>query len=109
MRKKSRVRCHKTAAERAEVLAAYQKRTVSPVRFAAEHGLAVSTLYGWLRREQLAPRRPREALIEIPNLWGRRCAAPTYRLLFPRGMVLELPSGFAPDELRSLAQLIQSL
>jgi len=69
----------------------------------------VSTLYRWQRQAAPESQVGDGGLIEIPNVLGVRPALATYRLHFPQGIVLEVAPGFGPEELRSLAQLIQSL
>ncbi|WP_442954864.1 IS66 family insertion sequence element accessory protein TnpA [Pelomicrobium sp.] len=109
MRSSSRVRPHKSPAQRAEILAAYRQTALSSHAFARQHGVAPSTLFRWLR-EASAPRPPRgAALIEVPNLLAPPPAALAYRLCFANGVSVEVASGFEPEEVRTLARLIRSL
>jgi hypothetical protein len=48
-------------------------------------------------------------LVEVPNLLGASGASCSYRLHFPGGVILEVAPGFQPREVRSLAELLQSL
>ncbi len=109
MESRSRLRPRKTSTQKAQILAARGESGLSDREFAAQHGIAVSTLYRWLRESLAHPPTDGGGLIEIPNVLGARAPVPVYRLHFPRGLVLEVAPGFRPDELRSLAQLIQSL
>ena len=99
----------KTLPERAPILVARAHRGLSDRAFAAEQGIAVSTLYRWLRQAPAEPRTAGGGLIEIPNGLGDRPAVAAYRRLFPGGLTLEVAPGFQPDELRALAQLLQQL
>jgi transposase-like protein len=109
MQRATRERRHKTPAERAEILAAFQQTELSSHPFARRHGIAPSTLFRWLR-EASAPRPPRgAALIEVPNLLAPPPAALAYRLWFANGVSVEVASGFESEEVRTLARLIRSL
>ncbi len=99
----------KPRAERAQILAARAQSELTDRQFATQHGIAVTTLYRWQRQRSPSPRRDPAALIEIPNRLNSRPTGAPYRLRFPRGLILEVASGFAAEELRSLAQLLQSL
>ncbi len=109
MRNRLRLGPRKTSTERAKILATRARSGLSDREFAARHGIAVSTLYRWSRERPPEPQTDPGELIEIPNVLASRPPDPAYRLLFPRGWVLEVAAGFAPEELRALAQLIQSL
>jgi transposase-like protein len=109
MQSRLRLRPRKTSTERAQILAARAQSGLSDREFSGEHGIAASTLYRWLRQAPADRRSGRGGLIEIPNVLGHRPAVAAYRLLFPRGLILEVAPGFPPEELRSLAQLLQSL
>ena len=109
MQNKSRVRHHKTCAEKADILAVCEGSGITQRALAAQHGIALSTLQRWMRKSQTSQERGKGRLIEVPNLFGAGTAACTYRLRFPRGLVLEVESGFRPDELQSVVQLIQDL
>ena len=109
MGNESRKRTRRTAAEKDEILAAYDAGRLTGREVATEHGIAVSTLYRWRRQGTTGRRTGRGQLIEIPNLMPARPAVATYRVLFGRGVVLEVAPGFAREEVRCLAQLIQSL
>ena len=113
MRIMSPVRRHKTAAERADILANYkrQRRELSQRDFATRKGIALSTLQRWLRLGPNGLAGQGAALIEVPNPWeGRRPGGTaTYRLHFARGPVLEVARGFDAAEVRVLAQLLRDL
>jgi transposase-like protein len=98
-----------TAAQRAEVVAAYQRGGQTQQTVAAQHGIGLSTLERWLRRSGEGPAPRRAALVEVPNPMGARPQAASYGLRFPGGLVLELSAGFDLGEVRRLAELVQSL
>jgi len=110
MRAKTRVRHHKTPAQKAEILAGYERSGSSLREFAMHHGVSSSTLQRWARQGRMGQAEAGGAkLVEVPNLFADNSAVVAYRVRFPRGLVLEVVSGFQPEELRSLAQVIQSL
>jgi hypothetical protein len=109
MRSSSRVRPHRTPAQRAEILTAYRRTSLSSHAFARQHGIAPSTLFRWLRHTAAPIERDAGAWIEVPNLLDRPAPAPAYCLRFANGVRVELASGFQPDEVRTLAQLVRSL
>lgn len=109
MQRATRERRHKTPAERAEILAAFQQTELSSHRFARQYGIAASTLFRWLRHSAAPIQSDPGAWIEVPNLLGQQPPAPAYCLRFANGLSVELAAGFQPDEVRTLAQLIRSL
>ena len=109
MQSPTRTRPHKTPAQRADVLAAYRQTALSSHQFARRHGIAASTLFRWLRQASAATESGAAALIEVPNLLGHQLPAPAYRLGFANGVSVEIASGFPPEEVRTLAQLIRDL
>lgn len=109
MRSSSREHPHKTPAERAQIVAAYQQTPLDSQQFARRHGIAASTLFRWLRQSAAPTNRGAAALIEVPNLLGPPSPAPAYRVRFANGLSVELRSGFEPEEVRVLAQILQRL
>jgi transcriptional regulator with XRE-family HTH domain len=73
--------------------------------FAARAGLSISTLQAWLRK---APAND-SVFVAVPNLLSASPAAPAYRLQWPGGLSLEVGSGFSPQELGALLQLLPKL
>ena len=101
---------HKSSAEIAQILERRKQSGLSLQKFAVQEGIAFSTLQRWARKARLAATRQGNArLVEVPNLLPTPTAGAAYRLHFPRGYVLEVASGFAVQELRALAQVLQSL
>jgi transposase-like protein len=109
MRIQSSVRHHKSLSARARILAGYERSGRTQREVAAQHGIALSTLQRWLRQSRAGQSRDGTRLVEVPNLLGASGASGRYRLHFPRGVILEVASGFQPGEVRSLAELLQSL
>jgi hypothetical protein len=109
MQSKSRVRHHKTPSQKADLVAAYEGSGMSQREFAAQQGIALTTLQRWRRQSQIRQETLEAGLVEVPNLFGAGPAPCTYRLRFSGGLVLEVMSGFQPGELRCLAQLLQQL
>jgi len=107
---KSRSRQHRTAAEKAALVAAYHRSGLSQRDFALQHGIAPSNIQRWARQaETHEPSPSSPSLIEVPNVLASRPGAGAYRLHFPRGLQLELARGFDVEEVRALAQLLQRL
>lgn len=107
---KSRTRQHRTAAEKAELVTAYQRSGLSQRDFAQQHGIAPSNIQRWARQhESLVASQGSTALVEVPNLLAGRPEAGAYRVHFPQGFQLEVARGFEIGEVRALAQLLQSL
>jgi hypothetical protein len=48
-------------------------------------------------------------LLEVPNLFAGRSGSGAYRVHFSQGLQLEVARGFAVEEVRVLAQLLQNL
>jgi len=110
MRTTTSVRHHKTPAQKTEILASYEQSGLSSRDFAAQHDISFSTLQRWTLKSQLGKAdASRTRLVEVPNLFAAGPGVATYRVRFPRGLVLEVASGFQPSELQSLVQLLQNL
>ena len=73
---------------------------------AAQAGISVSTLQGWLRRKPARAVSAAPAFVAMPNLLSTPSAAPAYRLQWPEGLSLEVRSGFSAQELGALLQLL---
>lgn len=103
------MRPQKTPAQREEILAAYRQTSLSSHQFARQHGIAASTLFRWLRESPVSRNGDTAEWIEVPNLLGNRSPAPTYRVRFANGLSLDIPFGFQPDEVRTLAEVVSRL
>ena len=110
MKVNSRSRQHRTAAEKAELVAAYRRSGLSQAAFAQQRGIASSNIQRWARQTGgVAPGRKSAALLEVSKLLARRPGAGAYRLHFAQGFQLEVARGFDLEEVRALAQLMQRL
>jgi transposase-like protein len=109
MQRVTPVQRRRTPAQRAEILAAYQRSQLTQREFAAQAGIGCSTLMSWLRKAATAKPCRAAAFVPVPNLFSAAAAAPAYRLQFPRGHVVEVASGFQFEELGALLQLVQAL
>jgi transposase-like protein len=109
MRTKKSVRRHKTAAQKAAILARYELSGLSARDFAAQRDISPSTLKRWAQRSKAKAAASRTRLVEVPNLFAAGSGVAPYRVRLPRGLVLEVASGFKASELQSLVQLLQNL
>lgn len=109
MPRPTRVQRRHTAAQRHEILTAYQRSQLTQKAFAAHAGIGGSTLTAWLRKAAPAEPSGAAAFVPVPNLFSAATAAPAYRLQFPRGHVVEVGPGFQSAELAALLQLVQAL
>ena len=97
------VRRHKTAEQRQQLLVRYHQSQLTQRDFAARHGIGLSTLSKWLRREgekSLPPVNFQE--VELPNLTPHLAV----EVVSPHGWVVRLQNGFAAQ---ALPQLLRSL
>jgi transposase-like protein len=107
---KSRSRAQFTAAEKAQIVAAFQRSGLSQRDFATQNGIASSNIQRWVGQSQRADKpEGQAALVEVPNLLASSAGSGTYRLHFPKGLMLEVARGFEPGEVHLLTQLLQSL
>ncbi len=112
MQTKSRaIRLRWTAAEKAELVAAFHRSGLSQRDFGLQHSLAPSNIGRWVRQAQEPVREPTRAaaFVEVPNLLSSGSNGSPYRLHFPKGLTLEVARGFAPEEVRALARVLQGL
>jgi hypothetical protein len=108
MAKTSTLRKHPTRAQRDKILKAYQASQLSQREFAARAGIGLSTLYSWLRKAAPQPAIPAPAFVEVPNLLAPTPAARLYRVHLAGGIEVEVGSGFVPEELAALLQLLRA-
>jgi transcriptional regulator with XRE-family HTH domain len=104
----STVRKRRTQAQRELILQDYQDSQLTQAEFAERAGLSVSTLQLWLRKYSASTPPQSRAFIEVPNLLGQASTAPAYRIELGSGISLELSSGFKPEELALLLQLLRA-
>lgn len=97
-------------AERTALVAAFVRSGLSQEAFALREGIAASNIQRWVQQGRTAPEpKGQSPLVEVPNLLAAPPGPALYRLCWPQGVVLELNRGFAPEEVRTLAQLLQNL
>ena len=105
----TRIRRHHTRAERNQILAAYQRSPLTQKEFAAQAGVGYSTLTLWLSQAATAKNSGPAAFVPVPNLFSAAAPRSAYRIEFPRGVIVEVASGFASEELGALLQQVQRL
>lgn len=109
MQRSTRISRRCTPAQRAKILAAYQRSRLTQKEFAAQAGIGYSTLTLWLRKSTTAKKPDRSAFVPVPNLFSVASAAPAYRLQFAGGVIVEVARGFQSEELSALLQVVQAL
>jgi len=77
--------------------------------FAAQAGISVSTLHKWLQQSATAKPADKPRFIPLPNVISAPISGPTYRLVFPSGVALEVRAGFADQELAAWLRLLPAL
>ncbi len=77
--------------------------------FAIQAGISVSTLHKWLRQSATAKPTDKPRFIALPHVLAAPMAGPTYRLVFPSGVALEVRAGFAEPELATWLRLLPAL
>ena len=95
-----------TPTQSERILAAYWQSSLSQPEFARQYNIGTSTPRIWLRQSASKPPSSAAAFLPIPNLLPQPGVAPAYRLQWPGGLVLELRSGFVPQEVAHLLQLL---
>ena len=109
MQTQSRNRKRFSPAQRHAILEAYRSSQISQREFVAEAGIGLSTLHSWLRKAPSAKSAGPANFVRVPNPLARSAAPAAYRLEFPRGVVLEVRSGFLAGELEDLVRMLQTL
>ena len=105
---RSIVRKRPTQAQREAIVSAYQRSQLTQREFANQAEISVSALQLWLRKAaRLSTQTP--AFVEVPNLLAQAPGPAVYRLRLPGAIDLEIGSGFRPEELAALLQLLRSL
>lgn len=102
-----KVRKRLTQAQRDKILKRYRESQLTQRELAAQAGISLSTLQLWLRKGTRAPSTSAPAFVQVPNLLGQAHTVPTYRLYLASGIRLELSSGFEPEELALLLELLR--
>ena len=112
MKRSTGVRRRYPSAQRDRILAGYQKSGLTQKEFARQAGIGHSTLTLWLRRQTTTAKTAASAgFVPVPNLFTAVAgsAAPAYRLQFPRGVIVEVATGFQSRELTTLLEVVQRL
>jgi hypothetical protein len=94
--------------ERRGIIESYLGSELPQKEFAAKAGIGVSTLQYWLRKSphKLKPAEPEFVEVPLPPMVPS--ARPGYRLHFSKGHLLEIPTGFRPEEVQQLWQILQT-
>lgn len=108
MRERTRVRRHRTPAQKDRLLAQYRRSGLSQRQFAAKAGIGYSTLTLWLRKAAPTIKPPKSTFVAVPNLLSPT-PPPAYRLRLSGGLSVEVAAGFRTEELASLLQMVQGL
>ena len=103
------VRKRPTQAQREAILTAYRRSQLTQREFARQAGISVSALQLWLRKAAARPCTHPTAFVQVPNLLAQAPDPAVYRLRLPGAIDLEVSSGFRPEELASLLQVLRSL
>ena len=103
------VRRRPTQAQREAILTAYRRSQLTQREFASQAGISVSALQLWLRKAAGRPSIQTTAFVQVPNLLAQAPGPAVYRLHLPGAIDLEVGSGFRPEELASLLQVLRSL
>jgi hypothetical protein len=103
------VRKRLTPAQRARILSTYRRSQLSQREFATQAGIGLSTLQLWLRKDVARSPAGAGAFVEVPNLLEQGPGAAGYRVHLAGGIDVEIGSGFRPEELSSLLQLLRAL
>lgn len=101
-------RKHFTTEQREKILHSYRESSLTQKEFVAQAGVSLSRLQAWLRKTNDA-QRPSPGFVAVPNLLAARPAPAAYRLKWPGGFMLEVPAGFAVEEMAALLQLLPPL
>lgn len=103
------VRKRPTQAQRETILTAYRRSQLTQREFARQAGISVSALQLWLRKAAARSCTQTTAFVQVPNLLTQAPAPSVYRLHLPGAIDLEVGSGFGPEELASVLELLRSL
>lgn len=88
----------------ARILTEYERGSATQREIAARHGLSVSTLQNWLRRQDGRVPAPAPGWIEV--VAEEPAATGVYRIELPHGRTLVLGAGWRPGEVRELVGVL---
>lgn len=110
MQTPSRVRQRPSAAERQQILSAYQRSKLTQREFARQAGIGFSTLRKWLSRAGLRVRAcSGSRFVQLPNPLAQPASLTRYRLHPRPGVMLEVGAGFVSGEVAVLLRLLAAL
>jgi hypothetical protein len=105
MQTTSRVRKHPTLEQRGKVIEDYEQSHLTQKQFAAQRGIALSTLYAWRKKARGEPQGGSSQFVEAPNLFSVPAGPPCYRLRVPGGLIA---LDALPAEARQAFQALQA-
>jgi len=108
MQRTPQVRRGRSPGQQARILAEYQRSGLTQREFAARAGIGYSTLTLWLRKAAANPSEP-SVFVPVPNLFSSTAVTSAYRLVLPKGVIVEVATGFESAELSALLQVVQAL
>jgi len=94
---------HRNEQEQAKWVARYRASGLSYGRFAAEHGLSVSTLQRWVRRLEAGPARPAPAFAEVRVVGG---ALGLLEVQHPHGCVVRVTGAVDEAQLTAVLRVL---
>ncbi|MBP7297299.1 MAG: hypothetical protein KBB56_14670 [Acidobacteria bacterium] len=105
----SRLQKRRTPAQRQEILNAYRRTPLSQREFARQAGVGLTTLQYWLRNEAVPRQQAAPSFVEIPHRLAPPVSPPRYRLQLPKGIHMEVESGFVSEEVAALLRILASV
>ena len=109
MKRASAGRRQSSIEQRLQILQDYRQSGLTQREFAKRHGIGLSTLQLWRRKYPQSPTPGKATFIGAPNLLGLKSDSGPYRLELSGDLALEVRSGFQPEELKAILQLIRGL
>jgi hypothetical protein len=100
-----------SSTEREKLLAAYRQSELTQREFASRNGISLSCLVLWLRKSNGAQSEGAPAaFIQLPGGFPNpEMGRVAYKIRFSSGHCLEVASGFRPEELSQLCQIVRGL
>jgi hypothetical protein len=99
-----------SATQRSNFLELYRRSRLTQRQFAAQARIGLSTLQLWLRNAKAAGGQKPSEFLPIANLLPPGPSVAAYRFDSPRsGLGLEVRTGFQPQELKQLLEILRSL
>ena len=100
-----------SSTEREKLLAAYHESELTQREFASRNGISLACLGLWLRKSNgVQSEGPPAAFIQLPGgLPTPERTRVAYKIEFSNCHGLEVASGFRPEELSQLCQIVRGL